>query len=219
VIRSQPAHYLISRRLVQAVLATVLLALVLSAATTYVLADRWLPALERALEAEAPLAEPDAVVLSSISRSQAAVRAARRHVVEGGAEAVVLLGRPFSPDDLAPARESRHVANLTALGVPRSKVVELYDVDVDLYDELNALVVQARQRGWRRVLFLVGRGGSRRHLMAAQRIFGAQGIQVGQVLYPDDSPELGPWWRDTQLRGRVMYNWLLLLFGRLAGRY
>jgi hypothetical protein len=219
VIRSERSHYLISRRLVHALVATGLLVVVLAAATTYALAHRWLPALERALEAEAPLSAPDVVVLGSASRSQAAVRAARQQVVDGGAEAVVLLGRPFSPDDLAPARESRHVSSLVNLGVPRGKIVQLYDVEDDLYEELGRLALEARERDWRRVLFLVGRGGSRRHLLAAESIFGGQGIAVGQVLYPDDNPELGPWWRDAQLRGYVMYNWILLLFGRLAGRY
>ena len=218
MIRSEGPHYLISRRLVHAVVATGLLVLLMSTATAYALAGQWLPAVERGLEAEAPLADPDVVVLGSTGRSQAAVRAARQ-LVAGGAQAVVLLGRPFSPDDLAPAAESRQVRNLLALGVPRTKIVEIYDVEVDLYDELDALAVQARERGWRRVLFLVGRGGSRRQLMAAQSILGAQGVAVGLVLYPDDDPEPGPWWRDAQLRGRVMYNWILLLFGRLAGRY
>jgi hypothetical protein len=219
VIRSEGPHYLISRRLVHAVLATGLLVILLAAGAAYALAEQWLPAVERALDVEAPLAASDVVVLRSNSRSQAAVRAAGRYLLDGGAEAIVLLGRPFSPDDLAPAQESRNVPSLLALGVPRAKIVEIYDLEIDLYDELKALAPQARERGWRRVLFLLVPGGSRRHLLAARSILGADGIAVGQVLFPDDSPEPDPWWRDAQLRGHVMYNWIELLFGRLAGRY
>ena len=218
MIRSEGSHYLISQRLVHAAVATTLLVLLLLGGAAYALAGRWLPEVERALDVEAPLANPDVVVLPSTSRSQAAVRTAQRYLAEG-AQAVVLLGRPFSPDDLAPAKESRQLRNLLAVGVPRARIVEIYDVEVDLYAELEALAPQARERGWRRALFLLGTGGSRRHLLAARSILGAEGIAVGQLLFADDEPEVGPWWRDAQLRGRVMYNWILLLFGRLVGRY
>ena len=211
-------YYLVPRRLVHAGVAAALLLLAMLGTSAYVLAGEWLPEVERLLDAEAPLANPDAVVLSSSGRSRAADRAAAQ-LAAGGARNVVLLGRPFSPDDLAPAERSRRYASLTAAGVPAERIVELYG-NTELWDALDELAAAAHDRGWRRALFLATPGANLRTLLGARNVLGGQGIEVGLVRYPrDDEAIEPPWWTDGQLRGHVLYNWILLLFGRLVGRY
>jgi uncharacterized SAM-binding protein YcdF (DUF218 family) len=211
-------YYLVPRRLVHAGVAAAILLLALLGASAYVLAGEWLPEVERRLDAEAPLANPDVVVLSSSGRSRAADRAAAE-LIAGGARNAVLLGRPFSPDDLAPAERSRRYASLRAAGVPAERIVELYD-NIELWDALDQLAAAAHDRGWRRVLFISTPGANLRTLLGARSVLGGQGIDVGLVRYPGDDEDAEPlWWTDGQLRGHVLYNWILLLFGRLVGRY
>jgi uncharacterized SAM-binding protein YcdF (DUF218 family) len=212
-------YYLVPRRLVHAVLATLVLLTAIVGASGFVLAERWLPEVERLLDAEAPLASPDVVVLWSNSRSRAADRAAAELLKDGGAAAVVLASRPFAPDELAPAERSRRYGNLTALGVTPERIVELYR-GTDLWEALDDLSATTTERGWRRVLFLQSPGEARRTLLAARRILGGQGVEVGLQLYARDDAEEEPlWWTDGQLRSGVLYNWVLLVFGRLVGRY
>jgi uncharacterized SAM-binding protein YcdF (DUF218 family) len=219
VTRADDRYYLVPRRLVHATLASLILVMAIVGAAGYVLAERWLPAVETLLDAEAPLPNPDAVVVSSSGRSTAVERAAAVAVLRGGARNVVLLGRPFTPDDLAPATRSRRYGSLTALGVPPERIVEVY-IGMDLWEELDALAARAHDRGWRRVLMLTTPGGTRRALLGAQSVLGGQGIEVGLRLYAGDDDVFEPlWWTDGQLRGRILYDWILLVFGRLVGRY
>jgi uncharacterized SAM-binding protein YcdF (DUF218 family) len=212
-------YYLVPRRLVHAVLASLVLLTVIVGATVFVLAEQWLPQVERLLDAEAPLASPDAVVLWSNSRSRAADRAATELMKGGGVAAVVVAGRPFAPDELAPAERSRRYGSLVGLGIPPERIVELYR-GTDLWESLDELATATADHGWRRVLFLQSPGESRRTLLAAQRVLGGQGVEVGMQLYVRDDAEKEPlWWTDGQLRSSVLYNWVLLVFGRLVGRY
>ena len=211
-------YYLVPRRAVHAALASLILVVVLVGAVGYVFAEPLLTEVERQLDAEAPLANPDVVVLGSTGRSRAADRAAAELVTSGMARHVVLFGRPFTPDDLAPAERSRRYGSLTAAGVPPDRIVELYGT-TDLWEALDQLRAAAHERGWRRVLIISSPGANRRTLMAARSVLG-RGIEVGLERYPGDGDEIEPlWWTDGQLRGHVLYNWILLIFGRLVGRY
>jgi uncharacterized SAM-binding protein YcdF (DUF218 family) len=211
-------YYLLPRRLIHAALATFVLSAMLLGAAAFVLSEQWLPRVSQMLDAEAPLASPDVVVLRASGRARAADRAAAE-LVAAGAKNVVLLGRPFAPDDLSPAERSRRHGSLTAAGVPPARIVELYE-NIDLWEALDDVAAAAHDRGWRRVLFISSPGANLRTLLGARSVLGGQGLEVGLVSYPGDDEGIEPlWWTDAQLRGHVLYNWILLLFGRLVGRY
>jgi uncharacterized SAM-binding protein YcdF (DUF218 family) len=202
---------------VHALLALFLGAALLGVTAGYLASPLWLAAAADALEAERPIDDPDALVLRSNGRSAAAEDVVSSRLGRGEAQAVVPLGRPFTPDDQAPAAASPNVARLLARGIPREAIVEIY-LGEDLYEETEALARAARDRDWRRVLFVVPRGGTRRALLAADRALGREGIEVGLIQVPSDDPEDVEWWRDPQQRGQVVYGWLLFVFARLAGR-
>jgi len=168
------------------------------------------------LDLERPIADPQALIVGANLRTTWS----DARIAEVAREArvpIVVLGRPFSPDVLAPAVGSPRADHLAAAGVPPERIVAVPHGE-DLYESLSALAVEARARGWRRVQFVGAPGGSRRVLLAADRILGGEGIAVGQILVRD--PEVGDrlWWTDTQWRTQVFYNWMLLLLGRVSGR-
>ena len=214
--RDAREYVLIPRWIVHVMAIAVMVAIVGSVAVVWLNRIPILVEMGRALEIESPISSPDVVILSSLLRSDAGDRAAA-DALRIGAIAVVLLGKPFSPDDLVPATESRRLPRLLAVGIPRERIVEVYEGD-DLYETMAALAAVGREAGWRRALMISAPESSRRAFLVAQRILGEDGISVGQTLVAPDSPERADWWNDDQLRGHVVYNWILLAFARLAGR-
>src|SRR5262249_34409011 len=129
----------------------------------------------------------------------------------------VLLGVPFTPDDMVPPPRSRRVAQLARLGVPEASIVELYRGD-DLYEELAALRDTARERGWRRVLFLLDPLGTRRPLMIANRAFGEAGIAVGQTTFPVSWLDPQRWYLGGTPRTLVFLRATQLFFTLVSNR-
>lgn len=216
MITSDGAHYLVSRRLVHAVLLLMAALVVVPLAVGWLYAPRWLPRLTELLDQAAPLSDPDVVIVRSNGRSQVGDTMAAE-LLDDGANAVVLLGRPFTPDLLDPPQRSRRFDRLVAAGAAPERIVELYDGE-DVWEEMASFREAAAARGWNRALFIVQTGATRYHLIAAQRVLGPAGIAVGQVVLPDEDPPPLPWWQDNQLRGHVIYNVVLVLFALLLGR-
>jgi hypothetical protein len=206
------AYYRLPRGVVHGALLWVLLAAIVLAGLAWTTAPRWLPLLEYQLDVDASVAAPDAVILRSNGEGSEAEQLAARAVRDGRARTLVLLGQPFTPDELLPVGASRRLPRLLALGVPRSAIVEIYAGDTQR-EEMLALRTVARERRWHGVLFYVTRPGTRRDYLIARRTLDSSGIAVGQVTLPGQ-PALDPdnWWRDERSRSRVANAWVSLLY-------
>ncbi len=204
------------RRPVQIAVVALLLLLLATLVVAFTQRHAVLDAALDSLDLEREIADPQALIVGANLRTPSS-DARIAEIARAAGVPIVVLGRPFSPDTLAPATDSPRADHLVAAGVPRERIVAVPEGE-DLYESLAALAVEARARGWRRVQFVVGSGGSRRVLLAADRILGGEGIAVGQILVRD--PEVGDrlWWADTQWRTQVFYNWMLLFLGRVSGR-
>lgn len=212
-----PGYYLVPRRSCHLALALLLTVVLVPMMLLYATADRWLSGWPARLDAERDLADPDVVVLKAAGESDEAVRAAARLHRAGGVEQVVVLGHPFTPDNLAAPSRSRHVEALVAAGVPRSAIVEIRRGE-DLYEEMAALRGAAAERGWQRVLFYVDSLVGRRTLIAADRIVGSGGREIGLRVFPLGWFEADTWWHGGQPRTIVFIRTIQLIFTMLGDK-
>jgi hypothetical protein len=211
-------YYYVPRRLVHGILlALVALALVigLGAWTT---SPRWLPQIALFLDVDVPIADPDVLVLSADGQNSQVDRQVARLVRDGKVGAVMLAGSPFTSDILAPGRRSTRVGSLTGLGVPSGAIVEVYEGE-RTWEVLEAVRDTALERGWRRVWLYGTSPGTKRGYLMARRTLGEAGIEVGQTTVPVPQFDANSWWTDNRERGRVVFAWILLVLGWVAGRY
>jgi hypothetical protein len=211
------SYYLVPRRACQLTLALLLVLVLAPPLFLYATASRWLPAWPAYLDLERPLANPDVLVLKASAENDEAFREAARVYRAGGVKQVAVLGLPFTPDDLAPPPPSRRVDQLMAAGVPRGAIVEIRKGE-DLYEEMGALRDTAAERGWRRILFYVDSLSSRRSLVAADRIVGLGGREIGQRVFPLSWFDPDSWWEGGQPRTIVFIRTIQLAFTMLGNR-
>ena len=212
------SHYLVPRRSCHVALALLLVLLLGPPIAAYVTAPRWLPEWPALLDADRPLDNPDVIVLKSGGDNDDAVREAARLQRAGGVKQIVVLGVPFTPDNLAPPPPNRRVQLLASAGVPAGAVVEVREGD-DIYGEMAALRDAVAEHGWRRVLFFVDQLGGRRNLVVADRFLGPGGrVAVGQRTFPLGWFDPNSWWRGGQPRTIVFVRTVQLAFVELGNR-
>jgi hypothetical protein len=211
-------YYYLPRRTVHATLLALALLVTLTGLVAWVSAPRWLPEIALALDVDAPLPDPDAIVVGAAGQSLEVDRRIARVVGERPGRVIVLLGSPFTSDVLVPERTSARVRSLTGFGVPRGSIVELYEGET-LYQSLEALRREAVARGWRRVTGYGTAPGTRRTYLAGRAILGQAGVEYGSVTVPTAEFDSNTWWHDNRDRSRVAFAWLALVLGWLTGRY
>jgi hypothetical protein len=211
-------YYYLPRRAVHTAMLATLVIIVALAAVGVALAPRWLPGVALALDLDVPLARADALVLGAAGQNSTVEQGAARLFASGKVSAIALVGLPFTYDVLVPEPESRRFGSLLANGVPRGAIVEVYEGDT-IYEGLTALRDEARARGWRSVMLYGGSPGTRRSYLAANRILGEAGIQVGVTTISTPQFDPNTWWHDNRDRGRIVFGWLGLILGWIAGRY
>src|SRR5438876_322965 len=81
-------------------------------------APHWLPEVALALDVDAPVTDPDALVVNAAGENAVVDRLVARLVAERPGRVVVLLGSPFTSDDLVPERTSARLRSLAGFGVP-----------------------------------------------------------------------------------------------------
>src|SRR2546426_4673601 len=114
-----PRYYYLPRKTVHTTLLALTLLLLLGTFSAWLTAPRWLPEVALALDVDAPVADPDALVVNAAGENAVVDRLVARLVAERPGRVVVLLGSPFTSDDLVPERTSARLRSLAGFGVPR----------------------------------------------------------------------------------------------------
>lgn len=186
-------------------------------AMTGMTSSRWLPAIAHALDADAPISNPDVIVVRADGQNPAVETQAAAMWATGQVRAIALFGEPFTSDTILPAGPSLRIKTLTGLGIPADRILAMYDGE-DLYDQMVDLRDGLRRAKLRRALFLSSEPGTRRNLIIARRVLGGSGIEVGQISISSPSYDPDTWWLDGQSRTRVILNLTSLLITLAVSR-
>jgi uncharacterized SAM-binding protein YcdF (DUF218 family) len=167
------------------------------------------PSLGPLLAVERPLAAPDAiVVLGSHEWERLPAAAFHARAFPG---AVVVLTQPIAPTQYNCYDCATRVETLGDLGVAPARVRILPRPVGTTWDEAQALREAVAQHGWRRVLIVTTSYHARRALATVSSVLAELPVDVGVVTAgPWSTLDPAGWWRRTDDRSYVCYEWLAL---------